>query len=332
MKKVSLLMTMLCFIGLMLSMPLGAQNNTKEEAKPLFTITASTTNEELDGLKSKIKEVYNTDLKYSLQRNTKNQITSLLLKLKGTDTNNNLSLSGDQPIKAIYIIKKPNGKLGIRSKRSERNMRLGTQRLQQQDSLHGGNRAITMQRLQSKIRKSLENTNKTMKASMEEKKGRQSHISLSSRPDTDPLFVINGVPQNKYALELLDKDYIKHINVLKGEKALEKYGEDGNNGVIEVVMKDYKDVAKPSFTQTIEINASTTDVEIASIIKKLAQDGATLSIKKLKRNTQGKITGYALKFNDGYGSKINTSKQGKTQEITPLIIRYDQDGKISIKQ
>ena len=55
----------------------------------------------------------------------------------------------------------------------------------------------------------------------------------------DPLFVVDGdvQPAKRDATKDIDPDNIKEINVLKGEKALKKYGELGVNGVVEVTLK-----------------------------------------------------------------------------------------------
>ncbi len=52
---------------------------------------------------------------------------------------------------------------------------------------------------------------------------------------TKPLLVLNGVRMGKsWQLDSLDKNTIKLVNVLKDGKAIEKYGEEAGNGVIEI--------------------------------------------------------------------------------------------------
>lgn len=53
----------------------------------------------------------------------------------------------------------------------------------------------------------------------------------------DPLIIIDGKEASKTDLDLLDPNVIASVSVLKSEKAIEKYGEKGKNGVIEVVTK-----------------------------------------------------------------------------------------------
>ncbi|PTB94149.1 hypothetical protein C9994_12375 [Marivirga lumbricoides] len=58
-------------------------------------------------------------------------------------------------------------------------------------------------------------------------------------PDSEipPYFVLDGEPIKKSKLKKINPEDIKHINVLKGETAIEKYGDKGKNGVIEITSK-----------------------------------------------------------------------------------------------
>ena len=74
-----------------------------------------------------------------------------------------------------------------------------------------------------------------------------------------PLYFINGKQTNEAVVNELDPNTIESINVLKGEKAIEKYGESGKNGVIEINMKkqevSFLDKLENSIYQ-IEINSN----------------------------------------------------------------------------
>lgn len=67
-------------------------------------------------------------------------------------------------------------------------------------------------------------------------------IRTDSVPNNDqPLFVIDGEITKSINLDdELSPDDILTINVLKGKSALDKYGTDGRNGVIEIITKDKK--------------------------------------------------------------------------------------------
>lgn len=52
-----------------------------------------------------------------------------------------------------------------------------------------------------------------------------------------PLYILDGKEINAAAMKELDANVIKEINVLKGENAINKHGEKGKNGVIEIKTK-----------------------------------------------------------------------------------------------
>ena len=53
----------------------------------------------------------------------------------------------------------------------------------------------------------------------------------------DPLIFIDGKKASKKKMDNLDPDQIKSINVIKGDKAVEKYGKKAADGVIEITTK-----------------------------------------------------------------------------------------------
>lgn len=62
-------------------------------------------------------------------------------------------------------------------------------------------------------------------------------LKAGSEKEGDPYFVIDGKPYKRSKLKGIDPNNIQSINVLKGETALEKYGDKGKNGVIEITTK-----------------------------------------------------------------------------------------------
>ncbi len=53
---------------------------------------------------------------------------------------------------------------------------------------------------------------------------------------SQPVFYLNGKKVTRQAIELIDPVKIKSVDVLKGEKAVDKYGDEGKNGVIEIAI------------------------------------------------------------------------------------------------
>ncbi len=81
-------------------------------------------------------------------------------------------------------------------------------------------------------------------------KGRNGAVLIHIKPDgseikvrsaielSQPVFYLNGKKVAHKNIELLDPAKIKSVNVLKGEKAIEKYGDEGKNGVIEIAIPE----------------------------------------------------------------------------------------------
>ncbi len=71
----------------------------------------------------------------------------------------------------------------------------------------------------------------------------QADIYNKSDEDTKPLFVINGeiVEDDKYSRVMISRiktKYIKYIQVYKDQDAIDRYGEAGKNGVVEIELID----------------------------------------------------------------------------------------------
>lgn len=63
-------------------------------------------------------------------------------------------------------------------------------------------------------------------------------VNFNTNNNKEPLFYVDGKEITKQEMEQLKPDSIKSMNVLKGESALKKYGKKGENGVIEIFMKE----------------------------------------------------------------------------------------------
>src|SRR5690606_18660965 len=65
------------------------------------------------------------------------------------------------------------------------------------------------------------------------------HKVLEARPSSlsDPLYIVDGIVYKEAKAPDLDPSGIESIKVLKGTQAIEKYGDKGKNGVIEITTK-----------------------------------------------------------------------------------------------
>ncbi|NNF34163.1 MAG: TonB family protein [Saprospiraceae bacterium] len=64
-----------------------------------------------------------------------------------------------------------------------------------------------------------------------------------------PLYVLEGKIIQKDQMDQVDPNDIKSINVLKGKSALEKYGDEGQNGVVEITLKNPAQQSNAVYTQ-----------------------------------------------------------------------------------
>lgn len=71
-------------------------------------------------------------------------------------------------------------------------------------------------------------------------------INIKSKDGKQPLLVIDGVISKDKKLEDINPNTIQSMSVWKDEKAIEKYGEKGRDGVIEFILKKNPEIDKSS--------------------------------------------------------------------------------------
>lgn len=81
--------------------------------------------------------------------------------------------------------------------------------------------------------------------------------TVTSGTEPKPLIVIDGRIAENQNMKDIDPETIKSVNVLKGESAINKYGDKGKNGVVEITLKQIDDSAVyvealPEFSGGIE--------------------------------------------------------------------------------
>lgn len=71
------------------------------------------------------------------------------------------------------------------------------------------------------------------------KVGDEKEVSTSNNLNSEkkPLYILEGLEISKEEMRKINPSTILKINVLKDESAIEKYGEKGNNGVVEITLK-----------------------------------------------------------------------------------------------
>lgn len=61
--------------------------------------------------------------------------------------------------------------------------------------------------------------------------------TIGTVDNANPIYVVDGKITDKDIVEKINVDDIESINILKGEKSVEKYGENGKEGAVEIYLK-----------------------------------------------------------------------------------------------
>ncbi|WP_178983718.1 M56 family metallopeptidase [Winogradskyella helgolandensis] len=175
------------------------------------------------------------------------------------------------------------------------------------------------------------------------------NITYQSNKNPKPLVIVNGKEVSSDYLKSISAEIIESMTILKGEKAINQYGEKGENGVIELTTKESAIITKKdnplqitrseltSITFIDDEDASknasiayiskyTTDDVLASHKVNLENIGISVNYSKLKRNKVGDITSIKISLDDGEGSK--TSATWKVNDGIPNIEYGKSEGKL----
>ena len=85
----------------------------------------------------------------------------------------------------------------------------------------------------------------TLKAKAE----KAENVKIRVPGDMDPLYIVDGKEKKIDKDKDLDPNTIKSINVLKGDKAKEKYGDKGKNGVVEITTLSSEQAANKVYNE-----------------------------------------------------------------------------------
>ncbi len=219
-------------------------------------ITKTTTEAELDDIAEMLKARYKVDFQYSgLKVNANNEITSITLSYRDKNgNNNNYTVQGMAPINTIVLKISEAGSVSMQSEMTE------AQRLRREEMRERQSKRMEMRQRQRKETRqaldSLRDTPPRMEQMRQRTEARRRAIeertatrmyNAGETDETDDSFqenedqlliVVDGNVRTQAELQELGANIIESVNVLKGKKAIKKYGDKGRNGVIEIVTKN----------------------------------------------------------------------------------------------
>lgn len=102
-----------------------------------------------------------------------------------------------------------------------------------------------------------------------------------------PVYFVDGVKITEVEMNAISADKIKSVNVLKGDKALKKYPNEGKNGVIEIVLKDIerKDQTPNKDWSNISASQNLNQIKSLELVNgvKVEVKGITDTVVNIKR-------------------------------------------------
>lgn len=168
------------------------------------------------------------DFSYTTVRNEDGEIINISIEISGGNKRNGEvssrynSLSDNDTIDPTYIIIDTD-KNSIIFRNAEENNKVANIK----KSTSGNNKQISIS----------SSTTEDYDFKIVEKKG-NGFMFITTDGKEEPLFYIDGKKSDSIAIKNLDKSTIKSMNVIKGDKAIEKYGKEAKSGVIEIITKE----------------------------------------------------------------------------------------------
>ena len=250
-------------------------NNTNTE---IFTITSTSSDQEIETIKNRLEaktdglKIRFTDIK----RNSNNEIINLSIETKSKDKSEFIKHVTYKDEKSIgnIVLTIEKGKLVFVYEEFETNVEVTKKELT----------TIISEPKSKKQEKKIEYSYETFTI---DENGNKSESKSYTPSKEQPLYVLNGkiVNENKEAFIDIDADEIVSVNVLKGENAIDKYGEKGKNGVVEIITKRKNNKISLKENDSVrkenpwKINSGVTEVTIFEVDKTNSEDINLLSKK-----------------------------------------------------
>ncbi|MDO7174043.1 M56 family metallopeptidase [Mariniflexile sp. AS56] len=225
-----------------------ADKNTMEthrlqQALNEIIITKNYSKKDLKKLEEDLKKEGITLNFKNIKHNNKNEITSINIKMNSKHSNAHYTINGDTPIAPIKIIIN-NGAISIGnatvaqahhivvvSDNDDENEELVDTDPQKKVSIYKfGNNTNTI----AKKETIMESQNRDTKEEVTKSK---SKVKLVISETKEPLIMVDEKEITQEDMNTIDPNTIEKVDVLKGDKATNQYGDKGKNGVILITTK-----------------------------------------------------------------------------------------------
>ena len=198
-----------------------------------FKIDKDTSDEQILVIKDKLQE-QGIDFSYTITRNENLEITSLSLELtsKNSRSKNTVGSGGNKPIQPFSIVIDPErGSSMISQGATSKSFNSRFMNMDDMD-LSDFDKTIDQMRTQMQAHMA-----RAFSGNMFMDEADQEKEEEKEKEDLNPLFIIDGSEVKMEEVNKLIPQEIESVKVLKGEKALDKYGEKAKYGVVEIKSK-----------------------------------------------------------------------------------------------
>lgn len=226
--------TMIKAIFLSLCTLLAIPSSLTDSYEPItFKIDKDTSDEQILVIKDKLQE-QGIDFSYTITRNENLEITSLSLELtsKNSRSKNTVGSGGNKPIQPFSIVIDPErGSSMISQGATSKSFNSRFMNMDDMD-LSDFDKTIDQMRTQMQAHMA-----RAFSGNMFMDEADQEKEEEKEKEDLNPLFIIDGSEVKMEEVNKLIPQEIESVKVLKGEKALDKYGEKAKYGVVEIKSK-----------------------------------------------------------------------------------------------
>lgn len=217
---------------------LAIPSSLSDSYEPIsFKIDKDTSDEQILVIKDQLQE-QGIDFSYTITRNEKLEITSLSLELtsKNSRSKNTVGSGGNKPIQPFTIVIDPERGISMISQGAT--SKSFNSRFMNMDDMNLSDFDKTIDQMRAQMQAHMARAfsgNIFMDEAGQEKEEQKEQEK--EKEDLNPLFIIDGREVKMEEVNKLIPQEIESVNVLKGEKALNKYGEKAKYGVVEIKSK-----------------------------------------------------------------------------------------------
>lgn len=299
----------------------------KEQSQQSFRVKISknTTLEELKAMKASLKKDHNVDFDYSdVDFNSNNEITGISIKYKAPNENSgNYNVHGKTGIADFYFYMEADGAVGIGNDKSvaETKERMAKRRIEiekRRESRQGEMKERMEKRKEElKVRAEkriveMEERTKERKEEMKERRKElkerlHEHEEIIEEREEEMKLHEEEMKERMHELEEIIEDREVEIRENGGNTFVFSEPSDVSGSELFIVSNDAGVTSRVmSGVTSLMITKNTSDEELKRMKQDFKSKGIEMKYSKVKRNSQGAITGISLKLQRG-DSKSTTS-------------------------